>query len=136
MSEQGHRPVTGPGSAVGQGQRQRMKARCLQMHAECAAQPDRGSVVAAAGFPVLAIHGTPPVDQTGTLGLFRCVSEQRSPGTVIATGWLLSAAHNDPARDWPLRLLTVCATVLVWCTKLHLLWMIGAGALAGAIGLV
>jgi chromate transporter len=55
---------------------------------------------------------------------------------LIATGWLLSAAHNDPARDWPLWLLTVSATVLVWRTKLHLLWMIGAGALAGALGWV
>ena len=55
---------------------------------------------------------------------------------LIATGWLLSAAHNDPARDAPLWLLTVCATVLVWRTKLHLLWMIGAGALAGALGWV
>ena len=55
---------------------------------------------------------------------------------LIATGWLLSAAHNDAARDWPLWLLTACATVLVWRTKLHLLWMIGAGALVGALGWV
>ena len=55
---------------------------------------------------------------------------------LIATGWLLSAAHNDPARDWPLWLLTVCAALLVWRTRLHLLWMIGAGALVGALGWV
>ncbi len=55
---------------------------------------------------------------------------------LIATGWLLIAVHNQPARDWPLWLLAVCATVLVWRTKLHLLWMIGAGALAGALGWV
>lgn len=55
---------------------------------------------------------------------------------LIATGWLLSTTHNDMARDWPLWLLTVCATVLVWRTKLHLLWMIGAGAVAGALGWV
>lgn len=55
---------------------------------------------------------------------------------LIATGWLLIAVHDQPARDWPLWLLTVCATVLVWRTKLHLLWMIGAGALAGALGWV
>jgi chromate transporter len=55
---------------------------------------------------------------------------------LIATGWLLSAVHNDVARDWPLWLLTVCATLLVWRTKLHLLWMIGAGAVLGAWGLV
>ena len=55
---------------------------------------------------------------------------------LIATGWLLSATHNEAARDWPLWLLTLCATLLVWRTKLHLLWMIGAGALAGALGWV
>ena len=55
---------------------------------------------------------------------------------LIATGWLLSAVHNDAARDWPLWLLTVCATLLVWRTRLHLLWMIGAGAVLGAWGLV
>jgi chromate transporter len=55
---------------------------------------------------------------------------------LIATGWLLSAAHNDAARDWPLWLLTACATLLVWRTKLHLLWMIGAGAVVGALGWV
>jgi chromate transporter len=55
---------------------------------------------------------------------------------LIATGWLLSATHNDVARDWSLWLLTLCATVLVWRTKLHLLWMIGGGAVAGALGWV
>ena len=55
---------------------------------------------------------------------------------LIATGWLLSAVHDQPSRDWPLWLLTVCATLLVWRTKLHLLWLLGAGAVLGALGLV
>ena len=55
---------------------------------------------------------------------------------LIATGWLLSAAHNQPARDWPLWLLTAAAALLVWRTKLHLLWLIGTGAVLGALGLV
>ncbi len=55
---------------------------------------------------------------------------------LIATGWLLSAAHNQPARDWPLWLLTAAAALLVWRTKIHLLWLIGAGAVLGALGLV
>ncbi|OGB18980.1 MAG: chromate transporter [Burkholderiales bacterium RIFCSPHIGHO2_02_FULL_66_10] len=55
---------------------------------------------------------------------------------LIATGWLLSAAHDQPARDWPLWMLTAGATVLVWRTKIHLLWLIGAGAVLGAFGLV
>lgn len=55
---------------------------------------------------------------------------------LIATGWLLSAAHNQPLRDWPLWLLTAVATLLVWRTRIHLLWMIGAGAVLGALGFV
>ena len=55
---------------------------------------------------------------------------------LIATGWLLTAAHNQPARDWPLWLLTATAAVLVWRTKVHLLWMLGAGAVLGISGLV
>lgn len=55
---------------------------------------------------------------------------------LIATGWLLTAAHDDPAHDGPLWLLTAVAALLVWRTRLHLLWLIGAGALAGALGWV
>lgn len=55
---------------------------------------------------------------------------------LIATGWLLTAAHNQPARDLPLWLLTALATLVVWRTKTHLLWLIGAGAVLGATGLV
>ena len=55
---------------------------------------------------------------------------------LMATGWLLSTAHGQPARDWPLWLLTAATTVLVWRTRLHLLWLIGAGAVAGMLGWV
>jgi chromate transporter len=55
---------------------------------------------------------------------------------LLATAWLLSAANNQPTRDWPLYLLTVVTLLLVWRTKLHMLWLIGAGALLGAVGWV
>ena len=55
---------------------------------------------------------------------------------LIATGWLLTAAHNQPARDWPLWLLTAVVALIVWRTKLHLLWLIGAGAVLGMLGLI
>ena len=55
---------------------------------------------------------------------------------LIATGWLLTAAHDQPARDWPLWLLVAAATLIVWRTRLHLLWVIGAGALLGMLGWV
>ncbi len=55
---------------------------------------------------------------------------------LIATGWLLIAGHNQPAKDWPLWLLAVICMLLVWKTKIHLLWLLGTGALLGALGLV
>jgi chromate transporter len=55
---------------------------------------------------------------------------------LVSTGWLLTASHNQPARDWPLWLLTLVAMGLVWRTKIHLLWLIGAGAVIGALGWV
>ena len=55
---------------------------------------------------------------------------------LVSTGWLLTASHNDPMRDWPLWVLTLVAIGLVWRTRIHLLWLIGAGALLGATGFV
>lgn len=55
---------------------------------------------------------------------------------LVATGWLLSAAHDQPARDWRLWLLTAVATLIVWRTRVHLLWLIGAGAVLGGLGWV
>lgn len=55
---------------------------------------------------------------------------------LVSTGWLLTASHDQPARDGPLWLLTVGAMLLVWRTRIHLLWLIGLGALLGAAGLI
>jgi chromate transporter len=55
---------------------------------------------------------------------------------LVSTGWLLTASHNDPMRDWPLWVLTLAAMGLVWRTRIHLLWLIGSGALIGALGWV
>ena len=54
---------------------------------------------------------------------------------LIATGWVLIAVRDVPARDWPLWLLALCATLVVWRTRIHLLWLIGTGAVLGAVGL-
>ncbi len=57
-------------------------------------------------------------------------------GLMLATGWILSRAHGNPLTDWPVWLLTATAALLVWRTRLHLLWLLGAGALLGWFGLV
>lgn len=55
---------------------------------------------------------------------------------MIATGWILASANSDPARDWRLWLVTVATALIIWRTKLHLLWLLGAGALLGWFGLI
>jgi chromate transporter len=55
---------------------------------------------------------------------------------ILATGWILASAHRDAARDWPLWLLTIVAGLIVWRTRIHLLWLLGAGALLGWFGLI
>ena len=55
---------------------------------------------------------------------------------LVATGWLLASAHQDPANDWRLWLLTTATTLIIWRSKIHLLWLLAAGALLGGFGLV
>lgn len=55
---------------------------------------------------------------------------------LIATGWILATPHSDTIHDWPLWLVTLITTVVVWKTRLHLLWLLAAGGLLGWFGLV
>ena len=55
---------------------------------------------------------------------------------IIATGWLLASSQGDMVVHWRAWLLTAISALLVWKTRLHLLWLLGAGALAGALGWV
>jgi chromate transporter len=49
---------------------------------------------------------------------------------MLATGWILSAE----TPGWRHLLLTVAAALLVWRTRVHLLALVAAGALVGALG--
>jgi chromate transporter len=55
---------------------------------------------------------------------------------LVCTGWLLTAAHSQPTRDWPLWVLTTVTALVVWRTRIHLLWLLAAGAIMGAMGLI
>ena len=55
---------------------------------------------------------------------------------LLATGWILAGADKDPATTWPLWMVTIVAAILVWRTKIHLLWLLGAGAVLGWFGVV
>ena len=58
-------------------------------------------------------------------------------GLLLASGWVLAQSNYAPGvAPWHLWLLTAATAYLVWRTRLHLLWLLGAGALFGAFGLV
>ncbi len=55
---------------------------------------------------------------------------------LIATGWILALSNGSTLKDWPVWLLTAVSALIVWRTRVHLLWLLGAGALLGWFGLV
>ena len=57
-------------------------------------------------------------------------------GLILATGWLMSTAHGVPATDWPLWLVTAVTALVVWRTRVHLLWLLAAGGVLGWFGWV
>ena len=59
-------------------------------------------------------------------------------GLLGATAWVLAAgnAAASSSAPWHLGLLTAAAALVVWRTRIHLLWLLGAGAVLGALGIV
>jgi len=57
-------------------------------------------------------------------------------GLMVSVGIILGSANGSWTTDWPLWLLSVAAGVVIWRTRLHLLWLLGAGAALGWYGLV
>ena len=55
---------------------------------------------------------------------------------LIATGWILADSNGGTIQYWPLWLVTALAALVVWRSKIHLLWLLGAGALLGCFGFV
>jgi chromate transporter len=55
---------------------------------------------------------------------------------LIATGWILATGSKYTTSDWRLWVVAGITAVIVWRTRLHLLWLFGAGALLGWFGVV
>jgi chromate transporter len=51
---------------------------------------------------------------------------------LVSTAYVLTTA-NAKSNDWPFWLLSAGAALIVWRTKIHLLWLLGAGAVVGAM---
>jgi chromate transporter len=57
-------------------------------------------------------------------------------GLMVSVGIILGSAHRDWATDWPLWTLSVAAGLVIWRTRIHLLWLLAAGAALGWFQLV
>lgn len=55
---------------------------------------------------------------------------------LLSTSWLLARHDGDWARDGGVWLLALASGLVLWRTRLHLLWILAFGAVAGALGLV
>lgn len=53
---------------------------------------------------------------------------------LLSTGWILATGEGYALDHWRSWAVTLVAAVLVWRTRIHLLWLLGAGALLGAFG--
>ena len=55
---------------------------------------------------------------------------------LVATGWILATGSKYSLGDWPIWAVAVVTTIVVWRTRVHLLWLLGAGAVLGWMGWV
>ena len=55
---------------------------------------------------------------------------------LMATSVIMAGANGTSLQNWPLWLVTVVTALIVWRSSIHLLWLLGAGALLGWAGLV
>lgn len=55
---------------------------------------------------------------------------------MLSTSWILGSAGGHFATDWPLWLLTLASCLVIWRTRIPMLWTLGAGALLGWLQIV
>ncbi len=57
-------------------------------------------------------------------------------GLLMATGWVLVRGEATAAFNPRTAAVALVAMLIVWRTRVHLLWLLGAGALLGGLGLI
>jgi chromate transporter len=55
---------------------------------------------------------------------------------LLSTAWIIGSNSGTDPSNWPLWLLSLASMVVLWRTRLHILWVLGAGALLGALHVV
>ena len=71
------------------------------------------------------------------LRAIRAFKQGMSPIVVallISTGWILAQSQGELAHAWPLWLVTAVTALILWRWKVHLLWLLFAGAVLGGMG--
>ena len=53
---------------------------------------------------------------------------------LVSTGWILATGGSYRMADWPVWAIAIVSTLVVWRTRIHLLWLLGTGALIGWMG--
>jgi chromate transporter len=57
-------------------------------------------------------------------------------GLLVSTGWILATNTGYSLEHWPLWAVAFVTALFVWRTRVHLLWLLGAGAVLGWMGWV
>jgi chromate transporter len=55
---------------------------------------------------------------------------------LLSTAWILGSAGGKGMADWRLWLLSAASLLVIWRTRIHLLWVLAAGGVLGALQLV
>jgi len=55
---------------------------------------------------------------------------------LISTSIILGGLNHAPGQDWPLWVLMIVSGLIIWRLKIHLLWLLGIGAVLGWYHLV
>ena len=53
---------------------------------------------------------------------------------LVATGWILATSHGYALSNWPAWAVAIVSTLIVWRTRIHLLWLLAVGAALGWMG--
>jgi chromate transporter len=53
---------------------------------------------------------------------------------LVSTGWILATGSSYRTKDWPVWTIAIVSTLIVWRTRIHLLWLLAAGAFIGWMG--
>lgn len=85
---------------------------------------------------VFTVYGTRWVRKNQSLPwvkAFKIAVAPVSSGMLASAGWLLMQPDEQTTTSWPLWVLAITTTLMVWKTRIHMLWFLAAGATVGVL---